>query len=113
VNLGLQLAQLVALLGTLGGMVALFKVGPDRRKLTAEAAKTGAEASKILTDAAVSMFGPAREQVGFLGAELAESRRENQQLRAEMGELRDEVKALRADLSAAQIELGVLRGTQR
>lgn len=79
---------MVAALGAGGSVVALLKVGAERKKITAEAYRAGVDSAQVLSNTAMSLLQPALEQVAFLRTELADARAEITSLRAEIAELR-------------------------
>lgn len=119
-NLADVLPQLVALLGAVGGVAglgAVFRIGIDRRKGRAEAARSEVDAGKVVADTAVGLVEPLRAQIEYLGEELRESREESKQSRAETEALRREVHELRGyiaqlvdALAAAGAEIPPRRG---
>lgn len=74
----------IAAAGGLAGIAALAKIGPERRKITAEAFRVGVDSTQVLNNTAVSLLDPYLEQITFLRHELASAREEIMSLRAEI-----------------------------
>ena len=85
---GILIAQIFASIATLIGAGGMLTANASRRKLVAEAGKSGADAASVLSAAALSLLDPAREQVEFLRTELMAARSEILQLRNEIAGLR-------------------------
>ena len=94
-----QVAQIAALLlaavGGLAGIASLFKIGPERRKITAEAWRAGVESERVLNSTRVDWQDALMKQIGFLGEQLDDAQAE--------------IKELRVELAAARVEIGTLR----
>ncbi len=101
-----QTATVVGMLITaLGGgafITAMFKIGPERRKMTADAFRAGVDSATHLSKSTLEVVTPALEQVTFLRAELATTRDENQQMRVENQQLRAEMAQLMQRLSIVE-----------
>lgn len=78
------LGVLIAAVGGVAGLAALAKIGPERRKITAEAFRAGVDSTQVLSSTAVSLLDPYLEQIKFLRSELASARDEITSLRAEI-----------------------------
>lgn len=78
-------AIVAGLLG--GGIVGLFTIRQQRRKLDAEGHKTSADAASVLTGAALLMVQTAQSEVDELKSEIAA-------LKAEVAGLKDRLKEL-------------------
>lgn len=96
----------LAAVGGVAGVTALFKIGPERRKITADAFRAGVDSTDVLSKTAVSLLDPAMEQIKYLRAELLAAREEIVSLRTKLttaendiGALRHELKTLRAGLA--------------
>lgn len=111
-SLAAWLPSLIALIGGIAGLAALLRVGPERRKITSEADKSGADAVKALSAAAVALLDPTREQVAFLQADLLAAHDELKALRPELQALRRQVDDLDGQLRSANRELTALRSRQ-
>jgi len=98
-------AQVLAAGGIGGFFTEIVRGVSTRRKFRAEAARQGVDANVALSNAAMSLLEPAREQIAFLHAELVAARSEGHQLRAEGQQLRDEVQELRAQVSSLNASL--------
>lgn len=85
--------QFLAVLGGLSFLSTPIVVLLQRRKIKAEASKTGADAAAVLTESAISV--------------LNEVRTEAKGLRAELGEARAEIRALRRHLTKVESILRV------
>ncbi len=96
--LGVLLPWAVAILGV-GGIASLFKVGVDRRRGKAAAERNEADATRVITQTAIGLLEPLKEQVGSLTDELRTTRKEATaeavRARAEQEALRNEVHELR------------------
>lgn len=79
---------LLAAIGGIAGITALLKIGPERKKITAEAFRAGVDSTQVLSNTAVSLLDPYTEQIKFLRSELASAREEIVSLRAEIKMLR-------------------------
>jgi hypothetical protein len=79
---------LVAGVGGVAGSVALFKIGPERRKITAEAYRAGVDSAAVLSKSAIDFMAPYEAQIKFLNDQLAAARVEITSLRSEVAELR-------------------------
>lgn len=77
-----------AILGGTAGIRALVTIGPERRKITADAFRAGVDSTQVLSNTAVALLEPYAEQIKFLRAELASAREEIVSLRAEIRTLR-------------------------
>jgi hypothetical protein len=83
----------LAAAGGLAGLAALFKIGPERKKITADAFRAGVDSTQVLSNTAVSLLDPYLEQIKFLRTELASAREE-------ITSLRTEIRTLQADLTS-------------
>lgn len=81
---GVIVGWVIAALGGLAAVAALFKVGSERRKITADALRAGADATQVLTSTAMSLLQPSQDQIAFLRSELAAARVEIIALRSEI-----------------------------
>lgn len=79
---------LLAAIGGVAGITALLKIGPERKKITAEAFRAGVDSTQVLSNTAVALLEPYAEQIKFLRSELAGAREEITSLRAEIRTLR-------------------------
>lgn len=78
------LGAVLAAIGGIAGITALLKIGPERKKITAEAFRAGVDSTQVLSNTAVSLLDPYLEQITFLRSELASARDEIVSLRAEI-----------------------------
>lgn len=101
ITIPLVIGWFVAAAGGIASLVAIFKIGPERRKIAADVESAGADAAKKLSESAVALLAPSVEQVGFLRTELAVTRAENTALSNQIAVLRAEIAALRAELANA------------
>lgn len=108
-NLGLLIAQILAALGTLGGGIAIFTAGADKRKLRAEAGKFSADAASEISSSAIALLEPTREQVKFLHDELTSMKSELADRNKEIAQLRMILSDLNYELRAAHRELAAIR----
>jgi peptidoglycan hydrolase CwlO-like protein len=70
------------------GIVALFKIGPERRKMTAEAFRAGVDSEHILSNTRIGQQDALMKRIDFLSAQLDDTQAENTSLREEMRALR-------------------------
>lgn len=84
-------AGLIALLGGAAGITAFAKIGPERRKITAEAYRAGVDSAQVLANTSVALLDPYLEQIKFLRDELGGARAELASARSEIGVLRTEL----------------------
>lgn len=103
------IAQILAAGGVGGFCTEVVRGISTRRKIRAEAAKTGVDANVALSNAAMSLLEPAREQIAFLHKELTEARAEGQALRQEVQQLRAQVASLDSELQGAHRDLAALQ----
>lgn len=94
--------QMLAGVGGLAGLVALLLVRASRRKLVAEGKKNEADAAKVLSETAVSLLAPAKEQIAQLQMELASAK-------ADAKVLAEQLRDAKAGLENAQAEIQGLR----
>lgn len=92
-------AILVAGLGGIAGLAAWAKVGPERKKILAEAFRAGVDSTEVLNRAAIALLDPYLEQIKFLRQENVELRTEMADARSEIASLRTEIRSLRAGLA--------------
>lgn len=82
------IGALLALVGGAAGIVAFAKIGPERRKITAEAYRAGVDSAQVLANTSVSLLDPYLDQIKFLRSELADARSEIASMRLEIADLR-------------------------
>jgi septal ring factor EnvC (AmiA/AmiB activator) len=102
-------AQVLAAGGVGGFCTEVVRGLSTRRKLRAEAAKTGVDANVALSNAAMALLEPAREQIAFLHSELTAARAEGKALRLEVNQLREQVASLDCELQTAHRDLNALQ----
>lgn len=109
--MNLELAiQLIVGLGGLTAFVALLKVRADKKKILAEASKTGADASAIVAQTAISLLGPYSEQVALLQGRLDTANRQIDEMSFRLREAQRHVNALEDQVEYLTKELeGVTR----
>lgn len=99
---GAQIATLIfagiAGLGGIGAVVALFRLGPERKKLEADAAT-------VVSGAAVTLLKPLQDEVARLQAQYLDALKMVQTLREEMIACRAEMVALSQALDEARRKL--------
>lgn len=110
ISVSLVAGWIVAGLGGLASAVALFKIGPERRKITADVQRAGVDATKVLSDTAVLLLQPSLDQITFLRAELATARTENAQVRTQNAEVLAQNVAMLAETTKLRGEVAALRG---
>lgn len=103
-NVAVLAGWATAVAGIGAWLLALYKVGPERKKLIADANRSGIDATKVITETAMSLLQPSLDQVAFLRTELAVSRQENRELREEVTLLRKEIGLLRQENKHDKIE---------
>jgi chromosome segregation ATPase len=100
-----HLPEILAAAGGLAGFGALFRIGPMRRKISAEAEKSGADAAKVLSDTAIDFMkeslDPTRAQIAFLKTEL-------QAANDELRKLREQVSIFDTQLRVAMVDRSTL-----
>lgn len=72
----------------------MFKIGPERRKMTADAFCAGVDSEKVLSGIQIDWQQALMRQIEFLGEQLDDAQAE--------------IKELRAELAAARVEIGTL-----
>lgn len=97
--------QILTAIGGVGGIGAVMKMGIDRRKSRSAAARDEASASKVVTDTAVGLLKPFKEQVEYLALQLTKSQEQTSEALAEMRILRDYVQELIATIRAAGLPI--------
>jgi hypothetical protein len=78
----------LAVVGGAAGIAAFAKIGPERRKITAEAYRAGVDSAQVLANTSVSLLNPYLDQIKFLRSELADARAEIASMRVEIADLR-------------------------
>lgn len=116
--------QLVALAGTLVGVLTggsvlvtgLLNRRQTQRNLAAQSGKTEAEATEVVTGAALELLQPlraelreARQEIADTRAEAREARRETTAVRQELSDMDAKARALMRALTQAQDENTQLR----
>jgi hypothetical protein len=105
-----QLAiQVVTVLGGGTAFIGFLKVRADKKKILAEADKTGADASAVVAATAISLLGPYTEQVRVLQERLTEANSQIDNLGVRLREARGRVLALEMQVDALTQELTHLR----
>lgn len=90
-----QIFQLIAVLGGLTGLASIITAIIQKRKIEAEADKSGADAAQVLSAASIALLAPMEKQLNTLSAQLAAS-----QSRA--NELDDTLRATKTELADVQ-----------
>lgn len=90
-----QIFQLIAVLGGLTGLASIITAVIQKRKIEAEADKSGADAAQVLSAASIALLAPMEKQLNTLSAQLAAS-----QSRA--NELDDTLRATKTELADVQ-----------
>lgn len=111
-------AYVVGAIGGLGGpIVGVLMIPAKIKKLTAQGSLTDAKTQDLLSDAAMDILKPAREEVERLSNRLrsAEDRADSlaakfREALVELDQLRTDVRTLSRDLSTAHAENERLRG---
>lgn len=93
---------LVAALGGIAGLASLLTIRVTRRKLASEGSKNEADAAKVLSDTAVSLLAPARQQVTDLQGQVEHLADQLDGAQREVRKLRLDVRALTDRLGEAQ-----------
>lgn len=106
--------SVLAALGGLSGIVALFYVLPTYRKLSAEARKSGAEASQVVAQGATILLEPLQRRVTELDNEAIAARQEVSRLRVAIFDLQNtlerEREASREERRVSQETIRELKG---
>lgn len=89
----------VAAVGGVAGLTAFTKIGPERRKITAQAYRAGVDSAQVLASTSVSLLDPYLDQIKFLRAELAAAHDEIISLRTELAKMRQQVSHLNIELA--------------
>lgn len=88
----------IAGLGGIGAVVALFRLGPERKKLEADAAT-------VVSGAAVTLLKPLQDEVARLQAQYMDALKVLTALRAEVAACQGQVVALSTALEEARQKL--------
>ena len=99
------LPQWLAALGGVAGIGALFRIGIERRTGKALAARKEADATRVVTDTAVGLLDPLKEQVEFLRQDLTRSRAEAVALRDDVRDLHEYINLLIDVIEAAGLPI--------
>lgn len=83
-NVGVITALVAAGVSVLGGLMTLLTLGAQRRKLTAEGAKTKADYVKVLSETAISLLAPMEAQAAVLKSQLKAANSEIADLRSSL-----------------------------
>lgn len=81
-------ALALAAVGGAAGIRSWLMVGPERKKILAEAFRAGVDSTEVLNRAAIALLDPYLEQIKYLRAEIDDLRGELADARAEIGTLR-------------------------
>jgi chromosome segregation ATPase len=109
-DVGQLVGALAGVGGFIGGFVALVKLKHEKRKLSVDAQKSGAEAVQVLSAAAVGLVGPWQAAARELEADLTKAHRHIRVLQAELESAQAEVQTLRTQVSLLTKELDSRRG---
>ncbi|TCO57112.1 hypothetical protein [Actinocrispum wychmicini] len=96
---------LVAAAGGLAGLGSLVTVRSTKRKISADAEKTEADAVQVLSATAVSLLEPAAAQVRSLRADLAAAETKIVTLTDQLADADRRIADLTRDLAKAQAQL--------
>ncbi len=100
---GSLVIALIAGFGGLGaGLAALFTMGAQRRKISADGSKAMAEATQIVVDSATKLLTPAEARADRLEAKLTKAEGRIDELEASLAEANRTVIALTDHLKVAQ-----------
>ena len=99
------LAIIVAALGGAAGIVAFFQIGPNRRKISAEAFRAGVDSVEALNRTAISLNEPYLQQIKFLTAELANTQTRMAEYSKQLASAQDQIAMLRQELRTYQMGL--------
>lgn len=104
-DVGVVIALIAGFGGLGAGAVALFTMGAQRRKISAEGSKAMAEAMQIITTSATNLLGPAEKKAEQLEKQLVQTKARMESAEAEVAELRTTVATAnaRADHLASQL----------
>jgi chromosome segregation ATPase len=108
IGLILQLAIAIAGGGLVGTVVTALA---QRRKIAAEANRSGADASAVLASSALELLGPWREQVDQLSRRLSAVQDDLGEADRQVGDLRDRLAQAMQENARLQHEVAVLRST--
>jgi flagellar biosynthesis/type III secretory pathway chaperone len=101
--------QLVVGLGGLTALIGLLKVRADKKKILAEASKTGADAAQVVAQTAIGLLGPYSEQVTMLTRRLTEASNQIDELTTRLREANQRVGALEHQVQELTNELDWFR----
>ncbi|MDR6117282.1 gas vesicle protein [Aeromicrobium sp. SORGH_AS981] len=92
-----------------GGLATLILAPRQRRKLKAETDATDADAAKVITDTAMQLLNPLREQVAATQTQLEETQTQLDATRTQLDETQTELAGTRAEAAALTRELACIR----
>jgi chromosome segregation ATPase len=102
--------QLIVALGGLTALVGLLKVRADKKKILAEAGKTGADASAVVAQTAISLLGPYTEQVSVLQSRMADANRQIDEFTTRLRQAQHRITELELQVELLSRELELFRG---
>lgn len=101
-NIGVVTALVAAAVSVIGGLVTLLTLKAQRQKLTAEGAKTKADAVKVLSETAISLLAPMEARAAALERQLQMANTEIEQLRVKLADADRRAAGLNDRLMLAQ-----------
>lgn len=106
-NPGIIIAIVAGFAGLATGIVALFTLGAQRRKISAEGSKAFAEAAQVVVDSATKLLTPAEERAERLEKKLKRAEDRIGELETSLSVANRTVQAMTARLEKAQALLTV------
>jgi septal ring factor EnvC (AmiA/AmiB activator) len=95
---------------SVSGIASLLLVPAWKRKIRGDGHVSEADAASRLSDAALKLLEPARQEIDRLNRRLAEAHREINKLEAEVHSARDQVGTITKELQASREEIIRLGG---
>ena len=103
-------AQILTVLGGVGGIGALLRIRSEMRKLRSEAKRLDADSEGQLTHAAVALLAPAQQQVDWLTTLLKSANQQIADLTKRVHDLEQQVDQVTTKWRHAESELNNYRG---
>lgn len=103
------LVQLVVGLGGGAAFIGLLKLRADKKKILAEASKTGADASAVVAQTAISLLGPYSEQVAMLQTRLDTANKQIDEMTLRLRDAQRHINALENQVDVLTLELQEVR----